>query len=380
MTPAGTLPAPVPSGAPEGTGPAEPPGPPGSSDPLGPPAPLSNPGAGHGVTSVGAPGHAPIGQAPNNVDEALLDSYSRTVSWIAEQLLPSVAALKVEDHMHRPSGAGSAVLISADGLLLTSAHVVQGSSRGTAAFTTGDEAPFEVVGTDRLSDLAVVRAAGNGYQPARLGDASRLRVGQLVVAIGNPLGFEGSVSAGVVSALGRNLMASAGASNRLLGDVIQTDAALHPGNSGGALANSAAEVVGINTALVGPWVGQGLGMAVPVNEITRAIIGTLAAGRRVRRAYLGIGGGPRPLPQAVAKATGYACGVEIVSVVASSPAGTAGLRPRDTIVAVDGNPVKDVSELQALLAERYIGRTVVIGYVRDGRFGTSEATLVELPS
>ncbi len=235
--------------------------------------------------------------APNDVDEALLDSYSRTVSWIAEQLLPSVAALRVEDQMHRPAGAGSAVLISADGLLLTSAHVVQGASRGTAAFTTGDEAPFEVVGTDRLSDLAVVRAAGYGYQPARLGDASRLRVGQLVVAIGNPLGFEGSVSAGVVSALGRSLMASAGTGNRLLGDVIQTDAALHPGNSGGALANSAGEVIGINTALVGPWVGQGLGMAVPINETTRVIVGTLAAGRRVRRAYLGIGGGPARSPR-----------------------------------------------------------------------------------
>jgi S1-C subfamily serine protease len=286
----------------------------------------------------------------------------------------------VEDNQHRPTGAGSAVLISADGLLLTSAHVVQGSSRGTATFTTGDEAPFEVVGADRLSDLAVVRAAGNGYQPARLGDAGRLRVGQLVVAIGNPLGFEGSVSAGVVSALGRSLLASAGTGNRLLGDVIQTDAALHPGNSGGALANSAAEVVGINTALVGPWVGQGLGMAVPVNETTRAVIGTLAAGRPVRRAYLGIGGGPRPLPPALAKATGYSRGVEVVSVVASSPAGAAGLRPRDIIVAIDASPVKDVSELQALLAERYIGRTVVIGYVRDGRFGTCQATLVELAS
>jgi S1-C subfamily serine protease len=371
MVPAGTLPAPSPSGAPEG--PAEPPG---SPDRPGQ-GPAENTPA---VASAGTPENVALGPAPNDVDEALLDSYSRTVSWIAEQLLPSVAALRVEDQMHRPAGAGSAVLISADGLLLTSAHVVQGATRGTAAFTTGDEAPFEVVGTDRLSDLAVVRAAGYGYQPARLGDASRLRVGQLVVAIGNPLGFEGSVSAGVVSALGRSLMASAGTGNRLLGDVIQTDAALHPGNSGGALANSAGEVIGINTALVGPWVGQGLGMAVPINETTRVIVGTLAAGRRVRRAYLGIGGGPRPLPQALAKATGYSRGVEVVSVVASSPAGAAGLRPRDVMVAIDGNPVKDVSELQGLLAERYIGRTVVIGYVRDGLFGTCEATLVELPS
>ena len=233
---------------------------------------------------------------PDDVEAALLDSYSRTVSWVAEKLLPSVAALKVEDQMHRPAGAGSAVIISADGLLVTSAHVVQGSNRGTAAFTTGDEAPFEVVGADRLSDLAVVRAAGDGYQPATLGDASRLRVGQLVVAIGNPLGFEGSVSAGVVSALGRSLMASAGPGSRLLGDVIQTDASLHPGNSGGALANSAGEVIGINTALVGPWVGQGLGMAVPVNETTRAIIGTLAAGRRVRRGLPRYRGRPSPAP------------------------------------------------------------------------------------
>ncbi len=318
--------------------------------------------------------------APADVDEALLDSYSRTVSWVAEQLLPSVAALRVEDQMHRPAGAGSAVLISADGLLVTSAHVVQGSNRGTAAFTTGDEAPFEVVGADRLSDLAVVRAAGNGYQPARLGDASRLRVGQVVVAIGNPLGFEGSVSAGVVSALGRSLMASAGSGSRLLGDVIQTDASLHPGNSGGALANTAAEVIGINTALVGPWVGQGLGMAVPINDSTRAIIGTLASGRRVRRAYLGIGGGSRPLPPPVARATGFTRGVEVVSVVASSPAGIAGLRPRDVVVSIDGKPIEDVGHLQALLGETFIGRAVVIGYIRDGRYSTSEATLVELPA
>ena len=245
-----------------------------------------------------------------------------------------MAALAVQDQLHRAKGAGSAVVISADGLLVTSAHVVQGSTRGTAAFTTGDEAAFEVVGADRLSDLAVLRVVGSGYQPARLGDASRLRVGQLVVAIGNPLGFEGSVSAGVVSALGRSLVASAGPGDRLLGDVIQTDAALHPGNSGGALANSAAEVIGINTALVGPMVGQGLGMAVPVNETTLAVIGTLAAGRTVRRAYLGIGGGPRLLQQQVASATGFARGVEVVSVVTSSPAGEAGIKPRDVIVSL----------------------------------------------
>jgi S1-C subfamily serine protease len=372
----GTLPAPadVPSGPagpahlrPDNAGPAD-------------AGPAGDRPAGDRPAGGGPAGGGPTGLGPGDVDTALVDSYSRTVSWVAEKLLPSVAALRVEDQMHRPAGAGSAVLISSDGLLVTSAHVVQGSNQGTAAFTTGDEAPFEVVGADRLSDLAVVRATGNGYQPATLGDAGRLRVGQLVVAIGNPLGFEGSVSAGVVSALGRSLMASAGPGGRLLGDVIQTDASLHPGNSGGALANSAGEVIGINTALVGPWVGQGLGMAVPVNESTRAIIGTLAAGRQVRRAYLGIGGGPRPLPTAVARATGFARGVEVVSVVASSPAGKAGLRPRDVIVSLDSKPIGDVRELQGLLDERYIGKTVMIGYVREGRYATCQATCVELPS
>jgi len=336
--------------------------------------------ASSGMASSGTASPSSSGGPPDDLDQLLLDSYSLTVSSVAEQLLPSVAALRVEDQLQRPKGAGSAVLISADGLLVTSAHVVAGSARGTAAFTTGDEAPFEVVGVDRLSDLAVLRVAGSGYQPARLGDASRLRVGQLVVAIGNPLGFEGSVSAGVVSALGRSLMASAGPGNRLLGDVIQTDAALHPGNSGGALANGAAEVIGINTALVGPMVGQGLGMAVPVNEATLAVIGALAAGRHVRRAYLGIGGGPRPLPQHVATATGFSRGVEVVSVVNSNPAGIAGIKPRDVIVSLDGKRIEDVRVLQAMLGERYIDRVVAIEYIRDGRLATCKATCVELPS
>jgi S1-C subfamily serine protease len=270
------------------------------------------------------------------------------------------------------------VVLSADGMLVTSAHVVQASARGTATFTTGEEVPFEVVGVDKLSDLAIVRAAGTGYQPARLGDASRLQVGQLVVAIGNPFGFEGSVSAGVVSALGRSLVASSGPGGRLLDDVIQTDAALHPGNSGGALVVSSSEVVGINTALVGPWAGQGLGMAVPVNERTRTIIGTLSAGRPVRRAYLGIGGGSRPLPPAVAASTGTSRGVEVVSVVASSPAAKAGLRPRDVVVSLDGEPVADVGGLQSLLTERFIGRQASIGFVRDGRLETCQARCVEL--
>ncbi len=270
--------------------------------------------------------------------------------------------------------------VSSDGLLVTSAHVVEGSSRGQASFASGEEVSFEVVGTDRLTDLAVVRAAGNGYLPAALGDADTLRVGQLVVAIGNPFGFSGSVSAGVVSALGRTLVASAGEATRLVGDVIQTDAALHPGNSGGALAISTAEVVGISTAVIGPGIGQGLGMAVPVNATTRAIIGALASGSVVRRAFLGIGGGSRRLPPAVAGVVGYATGVEVASVTKESPADRAGLRPRDVVVSLDGKRVESVRGLQRMLNEEFIGRAAAIGFVRGGTLREHKVVCEALPT
>lgn len=340
------------------------------------------------MSAVTEPAEGAVALEERTVDDALLDGYSRTVSWVASELLPSVAALRFQgpDRSGRlTGGAGSGVLISADGLLVTSAHVVEGAvgrgHHGVAAFMTGDEAPFEVVGLDRLSDLAVVRAAGAGYQAARLGDASRLRVGQVVVAIGNPFGFEGSVTAGVVSALGRSLYSPAiGATRgRVLGEVIQTDACLHPGNSGGALANSAGEVVGINTALVGPGFGQGLGMAVAINARTRTIIGALAAGRRVRRAYLGIGGAGRPLPRAAAHNSGFSHGIEIFSVVTTSPAGKAGLIPGDVMVSFADEPVGSVATLQSLLSERFIGRQAEVAYLRDGRLHRCQVTCGELP-
>ena len=191
------------------------------------------------------------------------------------------------------SAPGSGVVLTPDGYLLTSAHVLAGRSRaGWASFTDGREFPFSIVGSDPLSDLAVVRSEGRDLQPANLGDAEQLRVGQLVVAIGNPHGFAGSVTAGVVSALGRSLPARSGAATRIIDNVIQTDAALNPGNSGGALVNGLAEVVGVNTAVA----GIGLGLAVPINAATRSIVGALMSDGRVRRAYLGIAGGPRPLP------------------------------------------------------------------------------------
>src|SRR5580704_1376905 len=225
-----------------------------------------------------------------------LDAYSRVLVDVAERVAPSVANLRV---MRRgrggqvPAGAGSAVALTPDGFLLTSAHVVAGPGRaGKATFVDGSELSWRVVGTDRLTDLAVLRADGDSLVPATLGEAEHLRVGQLVVAIGNPNGFAGSVTAGVVSALGRSLPARAGRTVRYIDNVIQTDAALNPGNSGGALVDSSARVVGINTAVA----GVGLGLAVPINTTTRRIVGALMAGGRVRRAYVGIAGGPRPLP------------------------------------------------------------------------------------
>jgi S1-C subfamily serine protease len=329
--------------------------------------------------SPGADG-APPG-AEGDAERQALDAYSRTVMSVAQRLGPSVAGLRVHagGTRRRPGGSGSAVVISGDGLLLTSAHVVEGGSGGVATFSSGDEAAFEVIGADRLSDLAVVRVAGAGYPPARLGDADALRVGQLVVAIGNPFGFAGSVSAGVVSALGRSLVASSGPSSRLVDNVIQTDAALHPGNSGGALAVNTAEVVGVNTAVIGPGIGQGLGMAVPINATTRAIIGALVSGHEVRRAYLGIGGGSRSLPPAVARSVGRARGVEVLSVMTASPAQRAGVRPGDVIVSVDGIAVEELRDLQGLLGAERIGQRGTLGVVREGGLVERVVTYAELP-
>ena len=302
--------------------------------------------------------------------ETPLDAYSRVVTTVAARLIPSVASLRIMVRVpggRRPQGSGSGVVVTPDGFLLTSAHVVERAIDGVATFANGDEADFEVVGSDRLSDLAVVRVlTSSGLDAAILGDADALVVGQLVVAIGNPLGFAGSVSAGVVSALGRSIATAAGNHARIVENVIQTDAALHPGNSGGALANGNAEVVGVNTAVVGPWVGQGLGLAVPVNATSRSIISSLMADGRVRRAYLGIAGGSRPLPPRAERATGRTRGIEVLTVVAGSPAADAGLRPEDLLLDVDDVPVADVGDLQRLMTGERIGRPVALGLFRNG--------------
>ena len=295
-------------------------------------------------------------------DEAL-DAYSRAVSSVAELLAPSVANLRVSRRVRggrTAPGGGSAVVITPDGFMLTSAHVVA-QTRGPvrASFEDGREVQAEVIGADPLSDLAVLRADSHDLVAAQLGDAERLRVGQLVVAIGNPNGFGSSVTAGVISALGRSLPASAGQATRMIENVIQTDAALNPGNSGGALADGRGRVIGINTAVA----GVGLGLAVPINAATRTIVGALMSEGRFRRAYIGVAIGTRPLPPRF----GQRSGVEVVQIVENCPADQAGLRVEDLILAIDGAAVEGVDDLQRLMVGDLIGSPVRLELLRAGR-------------
>ncbi|HET6529515.1 MAG TPA: trypsin-like peptidase domain-containing protein [Actinoplanes sp.] len=296
------------------------------------------------------------------IDNEALDAYSRVVTGVAAKLLPSVAALAVRTP--RGSGAGSAVTFTDDGFLLTNAHVVSSSSGGTAAFADGTETPFDVVGADALSDLAVVRVHNPGAPAAPLGDADGLRIGQLVVAVGNPMGLAGSVTAGVVSGLGRSLPARDGRQVRIIDSVIQTDAALNPGNSGGALANATGTVVGINTAVA----GYGLGLAVPVNTTTRHIISELLARGRVRRAWLGVAGVPTPLPPQVAGRLGQKLGLRVVEVVPGSPAGSAGIYLGDILITAGGRPIESVQALQRLMLGPAIGMNLPITVLRRNAF------------
>ena len=296
-------------------------------------------------------------------DEAeALDAYSRVVTFVAESVSPSVANLRIGGRRGRGIGGGSGVVITPDGFLLTSAHVVGRGGRVRASFTDGRELALRMVGADPLSDLAVLRADEPAPAPAPVGDAAELRVGQLVVAIGNPHGYESSVTAGVVSALGRSLPTRAGGAMRVVDDVIQTDAALNPGNSGGALVDGRGRVVGINTAVA----GIGLGLAVPVNATTLQIVSALMRDGRVRRAWIGIAGGARPLPPVVAAALGRSRGVEVVEVIAGSPAARAGVLPEDLVVAVGDEPVLGVNDLQRLLTGDLIDREVELAIFRGG--------------
>ena len=316
-----------------------------------------------------------MAETPASEREAL-DAYSTTVTAVAERVLPAVASVRVHrGGGGRDGGAGSGVVITADGYIVTSAHVVAQARTASASFIDGTEYELDVVGADPLSDLAVTRARAASLEPVHIGDADALRVGQLVVAIGNPMGFNGSVTSGVVSGLGRSLATADGNGHRrFIEDVIQTDAALNPGNSGGALADWRARLVGVNTAVA----GMGLGLAVPINSTTQAILSALMRNGRVRRAFLGIAGGTRALSPAITRRVGHKAGVEVQEVVSGSPAAAASLKGGDVIVEIDGTAVAKAGDLQRLMVEGRIGSKLRLRVVRGERLVTLEVIPTEL--
>ena len=303
-----------------------------------------------------------------------LDAYSQVVTTVAERLMPRVAAIRVRRRGRSGEASGSAVVLTAEGHLITNAHVVGNADTGEVTFADGSDARLEVVGRDPLADLAIIRTARSTIDPPVYRDADDLKVGSLVVAVGNPLGMAGSVTAGVVSGLGRALPVRVRNATRIVEDVIQTDAALNPGNSGGALADSQGRVVGINTAVA----GVGLGLAVPINATTRRIIHALMHDGRVRRGYLGLVTTPAPLPPRWAERTGQRKALRIAEVVTGSPADVSGIRPGDLVLAVDGIPLGDAESLQRLLFEEAIGARMEITVLRNGALVDVVAVPVEL--
>ena len=296
-------------------------------------------------------------------DHEVLDAYSHAVVSVVYAVGPSVVSIGVNADNRRGEGRGSGVVISSDGYVLTNSHVVHGATALTVTLTDGRRFPGSVLGDDPATDLALVRVEAPALPTARLGQSARLRVGQLVIAIGNPFGFQSTVSAGVVSALGRSLRSTAG---RLIDDIIQTDVALNPGNSGGPLVDSRGRVVGINTAVFA--MAQGISFAVPIDTATWVIPQLLARGRVVR-AYLGFGGHSRPVDRRLARILGLAGGraVEVTNVEADTPAAAAGLKAGDLIIAIDARPVETVDDVHRMLAADAIGRALTITFARDGR-------------
>lgn len=303
-----------------------------------------------------------------------LDAYSRVVSSVARTLLPRVAAIRVRRRGRTGEASGSAVVLTAEGHLLTNAHVVGTADVGEAEFSDGTLAGLEIVGRDPLADLAVVRVDRPVVEPPVYRDVDDLRIGTLVVAVGNPLGMAGSVTAGVVSGLGRALPVRTRSATRIVEDVIQTDAALNPGSSGGALADSQGRVVGINTAVA----GVGLGLAVPINATTRRIIYALMHDGRVRRGYLGLVTSPAPLPPEWVNRAGQRTALRVVEVVSGSPAASSGLRAGDLVLAVSGAPLGDAQSLQRLLFEESIGTRMEITVLRNGALVDAVVVAAEL--
>ena len=308
---------------------------------------------------------------PRPSDPELLDAYSEAVMAVVERVGPAVASVSVAARRQGgpPAGAGSGVLFTPDGYLLTNAHVVRGAKRVGVSLTDGSTLEASVVGADEPTDLAVLAVDGSRLPYAELGSSGALRVGQLVVAIGNPLGFSSTVSAGVVSALGRTMRATSG---RLMEGIIQSDVALNPGNSGGPLVDSRGRVVGINTAMI--LGAQGLSFSVPI-DTAKWVLGQLMTVGRVRRGHLGIAGQNRPLARSAARRLGLAqdAGVEVMRVERGGPAAEAGVVAGDVIVAADGEPVRSVDDLHRLLGRWPLAGALTLRILRDGALATIEA-------
>ena len=316
----------------------------------------------------------PAGQASLDEQE-LLDAYSHAVVSVVDAVGPSVVSIGVNTDPRRGEGRGSGVVISSDGYVLTNSHVIHGAAAITVSLTDGRRFPASVLGDDPATDLALIRVEAPALPTARLGRSAGLRVGQLVIAIGNPFGFQSTVSAGVVSAIGRSLRSMAG---RLIDDIIQTDVALNPGNSGGPLVDSRGRVVGINTAVFA--MAQGISFAVPIDTATWVIPQLLARGRVVR-AYLGFGGQSRPIDRRLARALGLPGerAVEVANVEANTPAAAAGLKTGDLIIAIDTRPVETVDDVHRMLTADAIGRALKIAFARDGRRMETIVTPREAP-
>jgi S1-C subfamily serine protease len=298
-------------------------------------------------------------------DEELLDAYSHAVIGVVDKVGPAVVSIRVKKAAASPrqpggEGAGSGVIIAPDGFVLTNNHVVEGASEAEVSVTDGSILPAQIVGTDPATDLAVLRVGMNGLPSAALGDSSSLRVGQLAIAIGNPFGFQSTVSTGVVSALGRSLRSQSG---WLIDNVIQTDVALNPGNSGGPLVDSRGRVIGVNTAMI--FMAQGISFAVPVNT-AKWVVGELVTRGKVSRAHLGIAGQVRPLHRRVQRyfELKITSGVEVISVEENGPAARSGLLIGDIIIGLDGQEVATIDDIHRLLTRQAENRQFILTILR----------------
>ncbi|HAD12379.1 MAG TPA: serine protease [Saprospirales bacterium] len=336
-------------------------------------------------TETGSNGSASVSGTSIDKDGALLDTYSRTVSGVARQVSGAVVHLKVQKPNPKPNrqptsqnpqngGSGSGFVISTDGFVVTNSHVVNGASHIEASLPDGRSFHARLIGDDPATDIAVVKIDGDNLTPTRFADSSNLQVGQIAIAIGNPYGFQYSVTAGVVSALGRTLRTQSG---RLIDDVIQTDAALNPGNSGGPLVDSFGQVIGVNTAVILP--AQGLCFAVASN-LVKYVVGKLILEGRVRRGILGIGAQAVPLPAKWLNALEVPTkgGIQIQSVESGGPADNAGLRSGDVMLQFEGKPVDTIDALHKALDESSIGRNITLWVLRDGQLKSLVAVPMEM--